>query len=51
MNECNSIETLINTRSNPTAIPFCDQTKLRLNQFNKIKDCFNSEIRKKKSNE
>ena len=40
MNELNSIE----TRSNLDAIPLSDQTKFRLNEINKIKDYFFSEI-------
>ena len=43
MNECNSIKCnsieATNTYSN-----LCDQTKFRLNEINKIKDYFNSEI-------
>ena len=46
MNESNSIETLANTHLN--AIPLSDQTKFRLNEINKIKDYFNSEIRERK---
>ena len=37
MNELNSAET-----------PLIDQTKFRLNEINKIKDYFNSEIQEKK---
>ena len=44
MNELNSIE----THSNLNAIPKCDQTKFRLNEINKIKDSFNSEIQERK---
>ena len=40
MNELNSIE----TQPNLDAIPLSDQTKFRLNEINKIKDYFNSEI-------
>ena len=47
MNECNSIECnsieVTNTYSN-----LSDQTKFRLNEINKIKDYFNSEIQEKK---
>ena len=42
MNECNSIE-VANTCSN-----LSDQTKFRLNEINKIKDYFNSEIQERK---
>ena len=42
MIECNSTETL-NTCSN-----LSDQTKFRLNEINKIKDYFNSEIQERK---
>ena len=45
MNELNSIE----THSNPNAIPLSDQTKFRLNEINKIKDYFNSEIQEGKT--
>ena len=48
MNECNSIETLTNTYSNLNVIPSCDQTKFRLNEINKIEDCFNSKIQQRK---
>ena len=41
MNEINSIEILANTH-------LSDQTKFRLNEFNKIKDYFNSEIQERK---
>ena len=44
MNELNSIE----TNSNLDEIPLCDQTKFRLNEINKIKDYFNSEIQERK---
>ena len=50
MNESNSIETLANTYSNLCAIQFINQTKFRLNGINKIKDCFNSEIHKRRLN-
>ena len=40
MNELNLIE----TQSNLDAILLSDQTKFRLNENNKIKDYFNSEI-------
>ena len=45
MNELNSIE----THSNLNAIPLSDQTKFRLNEINKIKDYFNSEIQERKT--
>ena len=45
MNELNSIE----TQSNLDAIPLNDQTKFRLNEINKIKDYFNSEIQVRKA--
>ena len=45
MNELNSIE----TQSNLDAIPLSDQTKFRLNEINKIKDYFNSEIQERKA--
>ena len=45
MNELNSIE----THSNLNAISLSDQTKFRLNEINKIKDYFNSEIQEKKT--
>ena len=48
MSECNSIETLANTRSNLNAIRLSDQTKFRLNEINKIKDYFNSEIQERR---
>ena len=41
MNECNSIKTT-NMYSN-----LSDQTKVTLNEINKIKDCFNSEIQER----
>ena len=43
MNEFNSTETLTNTYSNLNA-----QTKFRLDQINKIKDYFNSEIQRRR---
>ena len=45
MNEFNSIE----THSNLNAISLIDQTKFRLNEINKIKDYFNSEIQERKT--
>ena len=45
MNELNSIE----IHSNLNAIPLSDQTKFRLNEINKIKDYFNSEIQERKT--
>ena len=45
MNELNLIE----TQSNLDAIPLSDQTKFRLNEINKIKDYFNSEIQERKT--
>ena len=45
MNELNSIE----TKSNLNAVPLGDQTKFRLNEINKIKDYFNSEIQERKT--
>ena len=44
MNELNSIE----THSNLDAILLSDQTKFRLNEINKIKDYFSSEIQERK---
>ena len=44
MNESDSTET-----QNLNAIPMNDQTKFRLNEINKIKDYFNSEIRERKT--
>ena len=49
MKECNSIETLANTHSNLKVIQLSDQTKFRLNEINKIKDYFNSEIQERKT--
>ena len=45
MNELNSIE----THSNLNAIPLSDQTKFRLNEINKIKNYFNSEMQERKT--
>ena len=45
MIELNTIE----TPSNLDAIPASDQTKFRLNEINKIKDYFNSEIQERKT--
>ena len=45
MNELNSIE----TQPNLDAIPLSDQTKFRLNEINKIKNFFNSEIQERKT--
>ena len=45
MNKLNSIETY----SNLNAIPLNDQTKFRLNEINKIKDYFNTEIHERKT--
>ena len=45
MNESNSIE----THSNLNLIPLCGQTKFWLNEINKIKDYFNSEIQEKRT--
>ena len=45
MNELNSIE----THSDLKAIPLSNQTKFRLNEINKIKAYFNSEIQKRKT--
>ena len=44
MNKLNSVE----TQSNLDAVPLSDQTKFRLNEINKIKDYFNSEIQERK---
>ena len=49
MNECNSIETLAKAHSNLNAVPLSDQTKFRLNEMNKIKEYFNSEIQERKT--
>ena len=48
MNERDSIETLTNTCSNLDAIPLSDQTKFGINEINKIKDYFNSEVQERK---
>ena len=45
MNKLNSIE----THSNLDVIPLSDQRKFRLNEINKIKDYFNSEIQERKT--
>ena len=45
MNELNSIE----TQSHLDAITLSDQKKFRLNEINKIKDYFNSEIQERKT--
>ena len=45
MNELNLIE----TQPNLDALPLSDQTKFRLNEINKIKDYFNSEIQERKT--
>ena len=45
MNRSDSIETLINTSN----LNLSDQTKFRLNEINKIKDYFNSEIQERKT--
>ena len=42
MNELNLIET-------HSILNLSDQTKFRLNEINKIKDCFNSEIQERKT--
>ena len=34
---------------NSTEVPLSDQTKFRLNEINKVKDYFNSEIQKRKT--
>ena len=49
MNECNSIETLTNTRSNQNLIPLRDKSKFRLADINKIKYYFISEIQERKT--
>ena len=49
MNESNSIETLTYTHSNLNLISSSDQSKFRLNEINKIKDFFNSEIQERKT--
>ena len=48
MNEFNSIQAIANTYSNRNAIPLSDQTKFKLNEINKIKDYFNSEIQERR---
>ena len=40
---------LIETRSNLNAVPLSDQTKFRLNEINKIKNYFNTEIQERKT--
>ena len=45
MNKLNSIE----TQPNPEPIPLIDPTKFRLNEVNKIKEYFNSEIQERKT--
>ena len=40
---------LIETHSNLNAIPLSDKTKFRLNEINKIKEYFNSEIQERKT--
>ena len=45
MNKFNSIETHLNLN----AIPLSDETKFILNEINKIKDYFNSEIQERKT--
>ena len=45
MNKVNSIE----TQSNLDEIPLSDRAKFRLNEINKIKDYFNSEIQERKT--
>ena len=45
MNGLNSIK----TQANLDAIPLSDQTKFRLNEINKIKHYFNSEIQDRKT--
>ena len=37
------------SKLNSTEIPLNDQKKLRLNEINKIKDYFNSEIQERKT--
>ena len=44
INEFDSIET-----QNSNAVPMSDQTKFRLNEINKIKNYFNSEIQERKT--
>ena len=45
MNESNSIETLINSSNSNLS----DQTKCRLNEINKMKNYFYSEIQERKT--
>ena len=45
MSKLNSIE----THSNLNSVPLSDQPKFRLNEINKIKDYFNSEIQERKT--
>ena len=45
INELNSIE----TQSNLNSVPLSDQTKFRLNEINKIKNYFNSDIQERKA--
>ena len=40
---------LIETQSNLNAVPLSDQTKSRLNEINKIKNYFNTEIQERKT--
>ena len=47
MNEFNSVETL-NKYSSLNAIQLSDHTTFRLNEINKIKDYFNSEIQQRR---
>ena len=46
MNDCNFVETLTNTHSD---LNLSDQTKFRLDEINKIKDYFSSEIHERKT--
>ena len=46
MNYCNFVKTLTNTHLN---LNLSDQTKFRLNEINKIKDYFISEIQERKA--
>ena len=48
MNGYNSVETLTNTDAN---LNLSDETKFRLNEINKTKDYFNSEIQNEKRRE
>ena len=45
MNEVNPVE----THSNPNEIPLNDQTKFKLNEIDKIKDYFSSDIQERKT--